>query len=470
LEYPAFSREVMMKKKYIMILMIILLSSLILTAQDDYDEDLFSLPEDFESDTAVEETVTEEVFSLYGYLVNYLNINFNMAGNEFDDTDFGNVIYLRLKGDWNPGEHLSFHAELSYAAQFGNQNPLVFFEAAGLPAMIDQYAYPLDDFIQTLTIDHFCGSVSFWKCDIQFGKMPIAWGTGYVFNPTQRVTLMPFMDTVTEETPGTYGIAPGLSVIDELAIQGYVAFQDRTHKLNAVTGDVDWDNLPYGIKIQGILGSFDLSASWIKEVSAQGIPNPAPPPAITGYDFNQFYYIGVDAAGAIWDFGVYGEAVINLPQNEDNEFDFEGHDFKDLLEVACGFDYTIPVIEVDTRCEYYHQGIGETDKDNYDIARILSGEQVLQAEDYLFLYLEKTFLDYYSISAAGFINLNDGSLAIIPVFSYDMYGNFQVECGGMIFFGQEGSEFNGNGINFMGSPIDADLSQPALFLRAKLSF
>ncbi|MBN1696576.1 MAG: hypothetical protein JW881_03590 [Spirochaetales bacterium] len=455
-----------MKKLIIAIAAICFVYSLPLAAQNDDNEDLFSLPEDFDIPNDVSDEITEEKFGLYGYLVNLLNVNINMNGDRFDNADFGDTVYLRLKGDWNPGEHLSFHAELSYIAQFGNQNPMVFFESAGLPPLVPQENFPLDDFVQSLTVDHFYGTVSFRQCDIRFGKMPIAWGTGYAFNPTQKTSLSPFMDTVSEETPGTYGISPGVSITDRLAIQGYVAFQDKTHKLNAVTGDADWDNLPYGIKIKGIIGAFDLSAGWIKEVIA--LPNPLPPPLIEEY--RRSYYIGADFAGAVWDFGVYGEAAFLLPQNPDREFDFEGYDFEDLIEVACGFDYTIPVIDVDARCEYYHQGSGTADKDDYDATKILSGEQVLQAEDYLFFFLEKTFLDYYSISTAGFVNLNDGSLAIVPSFAYDMYGNFQVECGGMIFFGPDGSEFNGEYTVDYGVPIDIDLIQPGFYLRAKLSF
>lgn len=407
---------------------------------DEYDPDLFDIPDDFETD--VEES--EKTFSIYGYLVNFLAIDFIYSGGEFDTSYAGNVTYLRLKGDWDPGKNLSFHAEMSYDAKLGYQSAL-----------------PQEDFVQTFNFDHFYGKMSIWKFDMQFGKMPIAWGTGYVFNPTQKVSLIPFLDTVAEETPGTYGIAPAFSLFPGYAIEAYIAFQDKSHKTTSTPGDGDWDNLPYGIKLKGSIGPFDLSASWIKEVLYSEILA----------DHTRSYFIGADFAGGIWDFGVYGEAAFHLPGNaDDTGFDFEEHEVKDLVEACIGFYYTIPVIEADARCEYYHQGKGVTDSEEYNIMEVFSGEKMLQGEDYLFFFLDKTFLDYYKIAAGAIFNLNDGSCALIPVISYDMYDNFQVELGSTLFFGKKGSEFYGEyDLSYMGLGI-IDMIQPLVYLKCKLSF
>ena len=440
---------------------------------DEVDTDLFDIPDDIGTESEGSDGFTEETFSLYGYLVNFFAIDLIFSGNKFDTSYVGNVSYLRLKGDWNPGDNLSFHAEISYDAKLGNQNPYMLFEQYGLlppppgvdpPGSQDQYVDK--DFIQTFNFDHFYGKLNFRKLDLQFGKMPIAWGTGYAFNPTQKVSLLPFMDTVAEETPGTYGIAPSFSIIPGYALEGYVAFQDKSHKTTSLAGDGEWNNLPYGIKLLGIIGSFDISASWIKEVlytASTTVPGE--------YEHNCSYFIGTDFAGGIWDIGVYGEAAFHLPQNEDKTgFEFEGHKVKDLVEVSCGFYYTIPVIEVDIRGEYYHQGIGSTDKDQYNIMDVFSGEKILQGEDYIFLYLDKAFLNYYRISAAAFVNLHDSSWALIPVFSYDMYDNFQVELGSTLFFGEQGSEFYGEYDLSMLDLGIIDIIQPLVYLKCKLSF
>ncbi|MBA7597297.1 hypothetical protein ES703_04299 [subsurface metagenome] len=411
---------------------------------------------------AAQDSFYEETFSLYGYVVNFFNVNLYSEDRRITDSDYGNILYGRLKGDWNPGDNLSFHAEFAYNAAIGNQNPYVVYDNYGFGSSIydgpgtveveTQDDYPFVDFVQTVSVDHLWGSVNLGRFDFQFGKLPIAWGTGYFFNPTSKTAAVPFLNTVSEETPGTLGVVPSVSFLDGLlSLQGYVAFQDKTHSTSPLGVDGKWANLPFGLKLQSIVGSFDLSTSWIKEVM------------FTQPGFNRSHYLGADFVGAIWNFGVYGEAVLKMWDEADDKLAFEYENISDLLEVCIGFDYFIPVLEIDTRVEYYHQGSGVQQKSAYDVGKIFSGEQMVLAEDYLLFYLERSFLEYFRVNTTGLININDGSLGFVPELSGEPYGNFHVGLGAMIFFGPEGSEFDGEYDEF-------DLTEPAVYLRCKLSF
>jgi hypothetical protein len=381
-----------------------------------------------------QESFYEETFSLYGYVVNFFNANLYADDWAITDSDYGNILYGRLKGDWNPGDNLSFHAELAYQAAIGNLNP--------------------GNAIQSASVDHLWGSVNLGRVDIQFGKLPIAWGTGYFFNPTSKVAPIPFLEVVSEETPGTVGIVPSVSFLDGfLSIQGYMAFQDRSHSSSLLGNTGDWVNLPFGLKLQGIVGSFDLSASWIKEVFYISDSD----------EFYRIHYAAADFAGAIWNFGVYGEAALKMWDESDESLAFDEGQFFDLIDVCVGFDYFIPVLEIDSRAEYYHQGSGERDKSQYDIDKQITGEQMVLGRDYLLFYLERSFLDYFSISTAGLININDGSFVLVPELSSEPYGNFQVDLGAMLFYGPDGSEFDGEYDGF-------DITEPSVYLRCKLSF
>jgi len=161
-------------------------------------------------------SLSEERYSLYGYLVNFANINLYMRGNKITASDFGNILYLRLKGDWKPEENLSMHIEATYESQIGNQNTYVMMEYIKVIPSGMQDLYPLENFYETFSIDHIWANFSLWRLDMQFGKIPMAWGTGYVFNPTAKASALPFLDTVTEETPGTYGMVPSFSITEEL--------------------------------------------------------------------------------------------------------------------------------------------------------------------------------------------------------------------------------------------------------------
>ena len=72
------------------------------------------------SSATAQESFYEETFSLYGYIVNFFNANLYADDWRITGSDYGNILYGRLKGDWNPGDNLSFHMELDYNASVGN--------------------------------------------------------------------------------------------------------------------------------------------------------------------------------------------------------------------------------------------------------------------------------------------------------------------------------------------------------------
>jgi hypothetical protein len=409
-----------------------------------------------------QESFYEEAFSLYGYVVNFFNANLYADDWTITDSDYGNILYGRLKGDWNPGDNLSFHAELAYQGSVGNQNPLVVYNNYGLipPALdlTDPAVTFQEDMIQIVSVDHLWGSVNLGRFDIQFGKLPIAWGTGYFFNPTAKAATIPYLDTVAEETPGTMGIVPSVSFFDGfLSVQGYMAFQDKNHSFSIFAVDGRWNNLPFGLKLQAIAGTFDISTGWVKEVLY------IEPPI---NEIMRIHYLSADFAGAIWNFGVYGEAALKMWDESEEKLAFQYDPILDLLDVCIGFDYFIPGLEIDTRVEYYHQGSGTREQSDYltTYGKLFTGEQIVLAQDYLLIYLERNFLDYFSIGTVGLVNINDGSFVLVPELSGEPYGNFQVGLGAMLFYGPEGSEFDGEYSGLF------DITEPSVYLRCKLSF
>lgn len=432
------------------------LATVLLFAQE-YDLDI---EVDLGESLGVEET--KQPFSVYGYVVNYSAVRFIEDEAHVDDVDTGNVLYLRLKGDFDPEDALHFHFEASYTGSTGNQNPFALYDSYGLiPPGQEQTDFPYQDFIQDIVLDHVWGSFAAGPLDLQFGKMPMAWGTAYVFNPSSRVAAAAFMETVSEETPGTLGIAPSIRIVPGLALQAYLAFQDKSHGNLADIEAGSVENLPFGIKLQASAGKFDLSTGFIKEVFTQE--------ALAGTVYSRNYYLSADFAGAAWNFGIYGEASLRFPGDGTSfSLDFGGYDFLDMLEMATGFDYIIPGIELSSRVEYYHHGPGAASKDLYDMSRILSGELPVQGKDYVFLHLEKVIFNYLTLSAGGLWNLNDLSVALFPGMAYELYSNLLISAGAYIFVGEAGTEFEGE---YGVPPLDQiDLTEPAVFLRLKLSF
>lgn len=398
----------------------------------------------------------DDRFSLYGYLSNFSSAHlvFDDDGS-YDTTTFGNTIHLRLKGDWYPEERLHFHLETSYFHRYGNQNPFVQMESFGFPA-IEQAAEPTEDFNQELLIDHAWGLVNIGKFDLQFGKLPVGWGTGYVFNPTDRLNAAGTLDYVSEETPGAVGFLGSYSLTDTLALSGYLMFTDKSRKREAVAVDSEFKSYPFGLKLSGYAKGFDYSFSMIREV------------LYVSPELETLYYAGFDGVGMLFDLiGIYGEGTLCLPWTGDT-FDFDGYDVEENLDIVLGVEYTFD-FDMELKAEYFHQGTGQSDKEAYDVLDLLTLRRPVIAEDYLAAFAEKPFLDFYKVTFGGIVNLNDSSYAAIGEFQYDMRNNFQIMSGITWLGGSDRSEFSGEFLMPTDDEVH-DLWEPLVYVKLKLSF
>ena len=269
-----------------------------------------------------------------------------------------------------------------------------------------------------------------------------------MFNPTSRAAGAGLLDTVSEETPGTLALVPSLYA-GSLTFTGYAAFQDKSHQAVSVPDAGSFENLPFGVKLQAFLGAFDVSAGLIREVLYVVGESES--------EFEQGWYLSVDADGALGPVGVYAEAVLELPPGKSPE---------ESLEVAAGLYYTLIRREGELRLEFYHQGGGKTDPLDYDLDRVIALQQQMLAEDYLFASFDVAVADYVHAGCGGLINLNDGSFVLLPELYYDAADNLELALGGMVFAGSRGSEFDGRDL-----PDYEDLTESfSLFARVKLSF
>ncbi len=378
--------------------------------------------------------VAQENFELYGYVSNYVQGNFRVTDGKFEDPDWGEVLAMRMKGDWEPGDGLRVHIEVGYTGRLGILNP---------GALLGEELQ-----VENLYVDHAWGLANLGPVDLQFGKIPLAWGTGYVFNPTSRAAGSVLLDTMEEETTGTIALVPSVYVGSE-TLTGYVAFQDKSHQDFSPAEAESFKNLPFGIKLQTFLGPFDVSAGLIREVLyVEGE---------TESEYERSWYLSLDADGALGCLGVYAETTVKLQSNRVLE---------ERLDAVVGVYYNFVRREGVLRLEYYHQGAGASDSANYDIERVFALQQQMLAEDYLFAGGEMGVLDYVQTGFEGLLNLNDGSLVLIPQLSWDAADNLELTLGGMFFAGQAGSEFDGRGLR-EGEDLTESFS---LFSRVKLSF
>mgnify|MGYP005850833887 CR=1 FL=1 len=414
-----------------------------------------------------------EPFAVYGY-TRILAGAYGFAAPEGSLS--GAALRVRLKADWEPSERLSFRLEADYGARYGGANEYARLEHYGIPTYLGSVLealggpssesgdlYPYEDFHSSLTVDHAYGRANFGPLDLAFGTMPIAWGTAYVFNPTARAVPAGGLEPASEETPGIAALAPSLALGPGISIQAYLAFQDRSLRSASTLEEGRPENLPFGIKIQAVVGSFDLSFSFLREViRAETLSGTAA--------FERRAWAGMDFSGALGPFGVYGEAALGLPSSVLAGTGPGTIDPVRDLEASVGFYGTVPGIEVEVRGEYHYRGSGPSRPEDYDPAILLSGESSVLGRHYVFLHGSRTLADWWTLSFAGLANAADGSWILLPRLSWEAGANLEIEAGALIPFGPEGSEFDGRrDLSAYGLGM-VDLTEASAFAGLKMSF
>lgn len=409
-----------------------------------------------------------ETFSLFGYIS-------WMSSLEFPDRDpaetlAGNLMHLRLKGDWSPESSIDFHLEADYRAAFGRMNPqvqandlLIQLGAATESDLLNAQADAGEDFHQEFVIDHAWGLVNIGPADLKFGLCPIAWGTGYAFNPTSRAYSAASIDLISDsETPGTAAVIPSLQLSPRWSLHGYLAFQDRLRPAQTPQIESDPARLPFGVKLLSYAGSWDFSIGILKEVSLYD-SDPGDPADFAAV---HRYYAAGDFIGQVGDFGLYGEWLLQAPA-EGNSIDWSGGlKLPEYLQAVIGLEYN-EFENTSLTLEYFLHGPGNTDKTDYKVDLLLAGQQDMLARDYLTAAVTRTFIDYLDLTAASIVNLNDLSFIFAPEISYQLYDNFQLRASALIPAGSPGSELSGT----LDSGSDTiTVFQPTFLLECRLSF
>lgn len=419
----------------------------------------YSQDDNWSEDWGSEDTETWETgFAVYGYIEDSITIRF---------PGIGNSLTGRLKSEWNPVEEITVYLEGMYENLTGISNTDVLLTRLGLnPCPGEQTSDSNDNYRSSFTLDHFWGAVNFGAADLSFGKLPVAWGSGYLFNPTDKLNTGTGLGTGREETPGTIAVVPAF-YLGPFAFGGYLSFDQKGSSTFALPGSADAKNLPFGVRIRVYAAGFDFAAGFIKEVRYTGSPGGYMPDGSGGLvpdeHYRHTYWAAADVSGMIGPVGVYGEAALAMPQSG-NLIEFE-----EMLEAAVGFNYTFPpnLGGITVRLEYAHLGMGEAEKSDYTVSSLVTGSSFL-GEDYLLINAGRIFGRLLDISVSSLLNLNDMSLLILPEFSYPVFQNLTLSLTGILPLGVRGSEFDGRigGVLFP----DLDLFVPEITLKAKVSF
>ncbi len=245
----------------------------------------------------------------------------------------------------------------------------------------------------------FRAFVSFYFNDIQFtvGRQRIAWGTGYVWNPTDLFNPFNPAAIELEEKEGVdalYLYVPlgGLSRAELVYAPGRGSLKKRV-----------------AAKLGSHFHGFDFSF-------------------MSGL-FQNRWVVGGDFAGSIGGAGLRGEFAYS--------YESSGQDF---FRAILNTDYNFPD-DLYVFLEIYFNGAGSSSKKNYNFNALFSGEVFNLAQHYVAISLNKNITPLFEVSFYTIFNFDDGSQLLGPSLVYSLATNLEWAMSAYFFNGSSGSEF-----------------------------
>jgi len=265
---------------------------------------------------------------------------------------------------------------------------------------------------ETLVMDRAFIKFFFSSSDLIFGKQQIAWGTGYVFNPTD---IWNIKDPTDPNSPKIGVLAANLD---------FFFGENSSFNIIAAPGS-NFDNMKYGFRLKSTAGRYEYSFSAVRDKSDDAALLNLPERIQLGSDFSGEIFEGI---------GFFGEAALSNPR-------YPGMEFSDTdsayAQFCTGFDYTFKN-GLYVLGEYYYNGLGENDHKNYDLTaftRLTGGVMSGLAENYFSAVVSYPFLNDYTCTLIGLVNPGDISCALVPELEYAFHQNILVKLNSNLYLG-----------------------------------
>lgn len=313
----------------------------------------------------------------------YYKNEFNITGWKSKELTLGDLNKLRLKFDASPNPAITAHAEVEYKTYHG-----------------DRMQTLTGTITQSHNLDRAYVRIYLPYADLTFGKQRIAWGTGYIWNPTDILNPF-FLIEPEEEKPGIgavrveipLGVASGFDLVFSPGSEGLES------SIAAIKGKTN-------------IGVYDFSASYVS------------------YGPKKENVVGFDTAGDFFELGVRFEGTHTTSS-----------DGSSYAKYIAGADYTFKG-GLNINLEYYYTGLGKLDTSEYDWDSLFSGQIYHLAREYVYFGVGKDITELMYLRGGVIYNLTDQSYIVYPSYSYNIFTDTDLMLEALLLGGEEGSEYN----------------------------
>jgi hypothetical protein len=116
--------------------------------------------------------------------------------------------------------------------------------------------------------------------------------------------------------------------------------------------------------------------------------------------------------------------------------------------------------------EYFFNGLGKKNMEEYDWPGFLAGDIYLLGQDYVYLGFNKRIYEIQNIRFSILLNANDMSFLYYPAYGLNIAENVDLSLEGMFTDGQDGSEYKPTSAQDPSGYIGGN----SLFLKLRFSF
>jgi len=327
--------------------------------------------------------------------------------------DLNNLLFS-LEGDLGGASFL--HADAEAFLPFGSvkANLLDFVPDSLAELISDSLRYLYDYKLEpSFRISNAYLSISWKRLVVRLGKQPLAWGAGYVWNPTEIVTPKLAYDPSYRRD--------GENALKLAASWGSGGGAEVIGMLRGVTGTPD--SIMAAARLNENILGFDISAigGWLWDTTIT--------PGIT----QRRILAGGQFAGEIWNIGLWAEGGYNIYKEDSLSY----------AEFVVGADHTF-TFRTHVMAEYLYYGRGFDAEADYTFAGWLehaSGLHKAMGRHLVCLGADQTIISFHNVGISAIFNPVDGSGIVIPRLSLNLADNLDLSAFGLISFGDEDSEF-----------------------------
>lgn len=275
-------------------------------------------------------------------------------------------------------------------------------------------------------LDNACIKLSYKKADITLGKQQMGMGTGYTWNPTDLFNTKDILDP-TYEQPGHNAVRFDYSINSKLRINSYLSFGEK------------WDNSGAMLKLKGTMGHFDLSVLGIhKYWQRTNYSNFMDPPSLY-----QRWMVGGDFVGELFGLGLWGEGGYTFTELKQGP---GLNSMQNFYEMVLGADYTFSS-SLYVMGEIYYNSFMPNKWQDYTLNSWIwyfSSDAKSICRENFFGLVQYPATDLLTVGMMVIASLTDGSAAIAPMLTWNVFQDVDLLMYINYFTGQDGRAFAKN--------------------------